>query len=81
MLQLAYPVDLTTDENGRVVARVPDLPGCVTDGADRAEALAEAADALEEALAALIDDGKSIPLPSDAGNRPVIVPGAVLRTE
>jgi antitoxin HicB len=78
MLHLAYPVELETDEGGRVVARVPDLPGCVTDGADRAEALREAADALEEALAALIDDGQAIPLPSDAGNRPVVAPGAVM---
>lgn len=46
-----YPVDLERDEDGRWVARLADFPGYITDGATRAEALTEAADLLEEALA------------------------------
>jgi len=76
--RLAFPVDLRTDEDGRVVARVADVPGCVTDGASRAEALAEAADALEEALAALIEARHDIPPPSPPRGRPRVAPGAVM---
>jgi antitoxin HicB len=45
------------------VVRFPDLPEIVTQGDDLAEALAQAADALEEALAGRIDDGLDIPAP------------------
>lgn len=76
--RFAYPVDLKTDEEGRVVARVRDVPGCVTDGASRSEALAEVADALEEALAALIDERGEVPVPSPARGRRVVAPGAVM---
>ncbi len=40
--RFAFPVDLETDQDGRVVARVADVPGCVTDGATQDEALHEA---------------------------------------
>jgi antitoxin HicB len=76
--RLAFPVDLGTDEDGRVVARVADVPGCVTDGATRYEALAEAADALEEAIAALMEARRDVPVPSAARGRPRVVPGAVM---
>ena len=74
MNHFAFPVDLEPDENGRIVARVPDVPGCVTDGAGREEALREAADALEEALAVLIELRRDIPDPSPADGRPLVVP-------
>ncbi|MFN3076334.1 MAG: type II toxin-antitoxin system HicB family antitoxin [Alphaproteobacteria bacterium] len=77
-IRFAYPVDLTTDPDGRVVARIADLPGCVTDGTDRAEAMVEVADALEEALADVIIRRQDIPLPSPARGRPMAVPGAVI---
>ena len=41
-----------------------DLPEAITQGETREEALAEAADCLEEAIAARIDDGRDIPSPS-----------------
>jgi antitoxin HicB len=40
------------------------LPEALTDGADEAEALAEAADCLSEALAGRINRGEDIPPPS-----------------
>ncbi|MBF0305015.1 MAG: type II toxin-antitoxin system HicB family antitoxin [Alphaproteobacteria bacterium] len=76
--RFSYPVELTPDENGRIVARVVDLAGCVTDGSDQAEALAEAADALEEILADNMVRGLAIPPPSAARGRPVVAPGAVI---
>lgn len=74
----AYPVELETDEDGRVVAYFPDLPGAVTDGGDRAEALAEAVDCLEEALAEAIGRRRPIPPPSPAHGRPLAAPGALI---
>jgi len=59
-----YPATLEPDEDGRPVITFPDLPGAVTDGADEAEALTEAADCLSEALATRITHGEAIPPPS-----------------
>src|SRR5256885_16438598 len=64
VMRYAYPVRLEPDEDGRLVVHFPDLPEALTDGADRAEALAEAADCLSEALAGRIHRGEEIPLPS-----------------
>lgn len=76
--RFAFPVDLEPDEDDRVVARVADVPGCVTDGATREEALHEADDALEEALAVLIELRRDIPEPSPARGRPLVAPGALM---
>lgn len=76
--RFAYPVDFQTDEDGRIVARVADVPGCVTDGATRAEALHEAGDALEEALAVLVERRAEIPEPAPARGRPLVAPGALM---
>src|SRR6516165_5774363 len=62
----SYPAMLEPDEDGRPVVTFPDLPGAVTDGADEAEALAEAADCLSEALATRITHGEEIPAASPA---------------
>ncbi len=71
----AYPVDLTEDaDDGSVFADFPDLAGASTDGADRAEALAQAADCLAEALAAAITDKRPIAPPSPARGRPLVEP-------
>jgi len=74
----AYPVVLSTDDDGRVVADFPDLDSAATDGADRAEALAEAADCLEEAIAGCMARREDIPSTSAAKGRPVVTPGAVI---
>lgn len=59
-----YPARLEPDEDGRLVVHFPDLPEALTDGADAAEALTEAADCLSEALASRIVDCEQIPIPS-----------------
>jgi antitoxin HicB len=63
----SYGAILVKGEDGRFMAYFPELPEAVTDGADEAEALAEAADCLSEALASRIVDGEEIP--------PAIEPG------
>ena len=60
---LAYPITLT-DDDGTILATSPDFPELTTFGDDRAEALARAVDALEEAIAARVHDRKDIPQPS-----------------
>jgi antitoxin HicB len=59
-----FPARLEPDEEGRLVVHFPDLPEALTDGADEAEALAEAADCLSEALAGRINRREDIPPPS-----------------
>ena len=58
-----YPVELTPEEDGGLIVSFPDLPEALTCGADRLEALAEAADCLEEALAGRITERMEIPTP------------------
>ena len=60
----SYPARLEPDEEGRLVVHFPDLPEALTDGADEAEALSEAADCLSTALAARISIDEEIPSPS-----------------
>ncbi|CCG08671.1 type II toxin-antitoxin system HicB family antitoxin [Pararhodospirillum photometricum] len=67
----AYPVEFTPDDNGTVLASVPDLPGCHTFGDDEADALGHAVDAVRTMLAALVRDREDIPLPSPTDGRPV----------
>lgn len=77
-MQYLYPVDISTDEDGRHLVLFPDLPECMTDGADRAEALTEAIDALEASLAYRINYKLEIPAPSPHRGRPVVAPGAAI---
>ena len=60
---LTYPILLEKDD-GTLLATSPDFPELTTFGMDRDEALAPAVDALEEAIAARIHDGRKIPAPS-----------------
>ena len=55
--------------------RFPDLPEALTEGDDEADALAQAADCLAEAIAGRMDDREDIPLPSrpGRGRHPVIL--------
>jgi antitoxin HicB len=71
---MLYPVELTPDDNDTVMLTFPDVPEAVTFGADEAEALANAADALETALNGYITDRRDIPAPSDLDGRPGVGP-------
>jgi len=70
MRLFAYAVKLTPDKRGGgYVVTCRDLPEAITQGETIEESLAEAADALEEAIAARIDDGREIPIPTRAKSR------------
>ncbi|MYE46028.1 MAG: type II toxin-antitoxin system HicB family antitoxin [Chloroflexi bacterium] len=72
----AYHCDLTPDGDGGLVATFPDVPEAITGGADRAEALAMAGDALVTALAGYVHEKREIPAPGAAaeGRELVAVP-------
>ena len=63
-MQFRYPARLQPDRSGEFIVSFRDLPECLTSGEDETEALMEARDALEEAIAGRIDDGEPIPVPS-----------------
>jgi antitoxin HicB len=51
------------DEDGKFIARCPTLPGCVSEGATRAEARANIVDAIEGYVASLRKHNEPIPPP------------------
>ena len=64
-MRLVYPARLRRDHPyDDVVVSFRDLPECLTSGEDEAEALLEARDALEEAIAGRINRRGYIPNPS-----------------
>src|SRR5215217_6274582 len=69
-----YPIVLTPAEEGGFVVTFPDLPEAITQGDDAADALAQAADALDEAIAGRIRRGDAIPAPSAAAAGQPAVP-------
>lgn len=64
-----YPVvlrALSAEDGGGFLAEVPDLPGCMSDGETREEALGNVADAILSWVAAARELGHAIPKPSAA---------------
>jgi antitoxin HicB len=61
---LRYPVILETDTNQTILVSFPDFPEAHTFGDDENEALARAADVLEDVLADYIETRRDIPVPS-----------------
>ena len=68
---LAYPVAFEDHPDG-VILTFPDVPGSLTDGDTREEALSHAQDALITILAEYMARRKDIPAPSAADGRPVV---------
>lgn len=50
MTPVEFTILLSPDEDGFIVAECPDLPGCVSQGKDEAEALANIREAIELCL-------------------------------
>lgn len=64
MDQFAYPARFTPDEGGSLMVRFRDLPEAITSGRDMADAIEQAADCLQEALAGRLARREIIPAPS-----------------
>jgi predicted RNase H-like HicB family nuclease len=60
---MRYRVIVEQDEDGVFVAEVPSLPGCVTQGASRSEAVANAREAIAGYVESLESHGDPIPPP------------------
>ena len=75
-MRFQYPAELWHAGQNEVVVSFRDIPGCHTSGKDEAEAMEEAQDALEEAIAGRINREEDIPSPSPLmpGERLVAVP-------
>lgn len=54
---------LPSDEGGGFLAWVPDLPGCMSDGATKAEAIDNVAKAIEEWIEEAHRLGRAVPAP------------------
>jgi antitoxin HicB len=62
-LKLRFRVRIEQVEDGMFVVECPNLPGCISQGATRAEALANIRDAIEGYLASLEKHGEPVPPP------------------
>jgi predicted RNase H-like HicB family nuclease len=62
---MKYTVILEPGEDGYIVVNVPALPGCITQGKTREEALKNAREAIELYIEVLKEDNE--PIPQDIG--------------
>jgi predicted RNase H-like HicB family nuclease len=58
---MKYRVLIESDEDGQFVAQVPALPGCISQGKTRAEALQNAREAIAGYLESIEQHGDPIP--------------------
>lgn len=68
-LSLPYPIELIPDEDGYWFAQIPLLPGCMTQGASRAEALEMIDEAKILWLETALGEGINIPEPIGVGQK------------
>lgn len=73
-MRFIYPCILTPENDGGFFVAFPDVPGALTCGADRAEALAMAEDALVAILAVHVRERRDLPAPSPATDHQHVVP-------
>jgi len=60
---MKFRVLIEPDEDGVFVAECPSLPGCISQGATRAEAVINIQDAISGYLESLKKHGEAVPLP------------------
>ncbi len=58
---MKYRVIIEQDEDGVFVAEAPSLPGCVSQGTTRLEALANIREAMEVYIESLVVHGEPVP--------------------
>ncbi|MEK6957861.1 MAG: type II toxin-antitoxin system HicB family antitoxin [archaeon] len=59
---MKYRVIIEKDEDGVFVAKVPDLPGCATEGKTKKELLRNVKEAIKAYVEALKKDGNPVPV-------------------
>jgi predicted RNase H-like HicB family nuclease len=60
---MKYRVNITQDEDGAFVAEVPTLPGCISQGVTRNEALTNIREAIAGYIESLEAHGEPVPPP------------------
>ena len=60
---MKYRVTIEQDEDGVYIAEVPSLPGCITQGMTRSEAVENVKEAIELYLESLEAHGEPVPPP------------------
>ena len=65
-LGLRYPVELTAEAEGGFFVRIPDLPGCMSQGETVTEALANIDEARRLWLEVAHESGDEIPRPGES---------------
>lgn len=67
-MKYIYSAVFCLDENGtKYLARVPDLPGCITSGNDLNDAIVQITDAASNWLVVAEDEGIAVPKPTPQG--------------
>jgi predicted RNase H-like HicB family nuclease len=61
MRKVKLPVILTEGEDGYIVAEIPVLPGCISQGKTKKEALANIKEAAELCLESMEEEGWTLP--------------------
>ncbi len=59
---MKFPVVLTVDEDGKYTAEVPIIPGCISAGGTRTEALENVQDAIRLCLESREEEGWELPV-------------------
>lgn len=62
MESIKYRVVIERDEDGMYLARVPDLPGCATEGKTRKELMKNVKEAIQAYIEALKKHGDPVPI-------------------
>src|SRR5271168_4423080 len=65
---LGYRIEIAPDDNETLLVTCPELPELTTFGETRDDAARRASDAVEEAIAARMSDGRDIPPLETAGD-------------
>jgi antitoxin HicB len=73
-MTLRYPIKITPDDNDTMLVTCPALPEVTTFGEDFADAERNAVDAIEEAIASRIADGRDVPPPRGPKANVVTIP-------
>jgi predicted RNase H-like HicB family nuclease len=63
MFNTQYPVEIEQDDDGYFIAEVPSLPGCLSDGKTRQEAMLNIQEAIAAYLESLDKHGDPVPPP------------------
>lgn len=77
---LNYPITLTPDSNGTYLVGFPDFPEANSVGDNEADAVKNAVDALETALAIYFDERRAVPLPSSPARGQLVATLPALET-